>query len=70
MAKSPHAIADITPAAGWVVLDCDPNALSQDIRLVCQNDDIEASGCSHFFEGSGPVHKYVRLPESVSLAVT
>ncbi|KAJ8691282.1 hypothetical protein PTI98_010871 [Pleurotus ostreatus] len=66
MAKSPHAIADITPAAGWVVLDCDPNALSQDIRLVCQNDDTEASGCSHFFEGSGPVHKYVRLPESCS----
>ncbi|KAF4589943.1 hypothetical protein EYR38_009238 [Pleurotus pulmonarius] len=66
MAKSPHAIADITPAAGWVVLDCDPNALSQDIRLVCQNDDTEASGCSHFFEGSGPMHKYVRLPESCS----
>ncbi|KDQ25430.1 hypothetical protein PLEOSDRAFT_1046128, partial [Pleurotus ostreatus PC15] len=49
---APLAITDITPAAGWVVLDCDANAASQEIRLV------------HLFEGDGPVHKYVRLPES------
>ncbi|KAJ8482939.1 hypothetical protein ONZ45_g14772 [Pleurotus djamor] len=66
-AKSPYAIADITPAAGWVVLDCDPNALEQEIRLVCKSDDAEGAGCNHFFDGGhGPVDKYVRLPESVS----
>ncbi|KAJ8454127.1 hypothetical protein ONZ45_g19426 [Pleurotus djamor] len=66
-AKSPHAIADITPAAGWVVLDCDPNALQQEIRLVCKSDDAEGAGCNHFFDGGhGPVNKYLRLPESCS----
>ncbi|KAF7422513.1 hypothetical protein PC9H_010669 [Pleurotus ostreatus] len=55
------AITDITPAAGWIVLDCDPHALSQEIRLVCKGDD-EAS-CGHLFE-HGPEHKVVRLPES------
>lgn len=39
------AITDITPAAGWVVLDCDANAVSQEIRLVCNSDDAEAVGC-------------------------
>ncbi|KAJ8691443.1 hypothetical protein PTI98_011014 [Pleurotus ostreatus] len=64
--SKPHAIADITPAAGWVVLDCDPHALSQDIRLVCKGDDAEGSGCAHLFGGAGPVDKHVRLPESCS----
>ncbi|KAJ8691189.1 hypothetical protein PTI98_010783 [Pleurotus ostreatus] len=64
MVGAPLAITDITPAAGWVVLDCDANAASQEIRLVCNSDDAEAAGCSHLFEGDGPVHKYVRLPES------
>ncbi|KAL4259660.1 hypothetical protein AB1N83_008570 [Pleurotus pulmonarius] len=64
MVGAPHAITDITPAAGWVVLDCDANAKSQEIRLVCNSDDAESAGCSHLFEGDGPVHKYVRLPES------
>ncbi|KAL4264541.1 hypothetical protein AB1N83_005050 [Pleurotus pulmonarius] len=64
MVGAPVAITDITPAAGWVVLDCDANAVSQEIRLVCNSDDAEAAGCSHLFEGEGPVHKYVRLPES------
>ncbi|KAJ8519007.1 hypothetical protein ONZ45_g3992 [Pleurotus djamor] len=66
MAGSPNALTDITPAAGWVILECDPNALAQDIRLVCNSHDAEAAGCAHFFSGDGPVHKYVRLPESCS----
>lgn len=64
--SNPHAMADITPAAGWVVLDCDPHALVQDIRLVCKGDDAEGAGCNHLFNGVDPVDKYVRLPESVS----
>ncbi|KAF9493523.1 hypothetical protein BDN71DRAFT_1450204 [Pleurotus eryngii] len=66
IAGSPHAITDITPAAGWVVLDCDPNRLDQEIRLVCNSHDMEEAGCAHFFEGGGPVDKYARLPESCS----
>ncbi|KAG9227286.1 hypothetical protein PTI98_010767 [Pleurotus ostreatus] len=61
---APHAISDITPAAGWVILDCDANSMAQDIRLVCNSDDAEAAGCSHLFDSAGPVHKYVRLPEN------
>ncbi|KAJ8515528.1 hypothetical protein ONZ45_g7073 [Pleurotus djamor] len=59
---SPKTITDITPAAGWVILDCDPNVLAQDIRLVCQSDDEE--GCQHIFSHDGPMNKIVRLPES------
>lgn len=49
-----------------MVLDCDPNRLEQEIRLVCNSHDMEEAGCAHFFEGGGPEHKYARLPESVS----
>ncbi|KDQ24511.1 hypothetical protein PLEOSDRAFT_161451 [Pleurotus ostreatus PC15] len=60
---STKSISDITPAAGWVILDCDPNLLDQEIRLVCETDD-EDSGCNHVFDHHGPVGKIVRLPES------
>ncbi|KAF7439850.1 hypothetical protein PC9H_000187 [Pleurotus ostreatus] len=59
---SPKGMTDITPAAGWVILDCDPNALDQTIRLVCMNEDEEA--CGHLFAHGGPQDKVVRLPES------
>ncbi|KDQ25329.1 hypothetical protein PLEOSDRAFT_169388 [Pleurotus ostreatus PC15] len=61
---APHMMADITPAAGWVVLDCDANALEQDIRLVCANDETESENCAHLFAQGGPVNKVLRLPES------
>ncbi|KAF9496506.1 hypothetical protein BDN71DRAFT_1357912, partial [Pleurotus eryngii] len=61
---NPHAITDITPAAGWVVLDCDPHALVKDIRLVCKGDNTEGPGCNHLFNGRDPVDKYVQLPKS------
>ncbi|KAL4269345.1 hypothetical protein AB1N83_001910 [Pleurotus pulmonarius] len=59
---SPKGMTDITPAAGWVILDCDPNALEQTIRLVCMNEDEEA--CGHLYAHGGPQDKVVRLPES------
>ncbi|KAJ8520870.1 hypothetical protein ONZ45_g2405 [Pleurotus djamor] len=58
----PKSITDITPAAGWVILDCDPHTLEQDIRLVCQSHD--ESGCEHMFSYHGPEDKLVRLPDS------
>ncbi|KAJ8693340.1 hypothetical protein PTI98_008344 [Pleurotus ostreatus] len=65
-AANPYAIADITPAAGWVVLDCDPQAVVQEIRLVCMGGDTEGAGCDHLTSGAGPLDKYVRLPENCS----
>ncbi|KAF9488995.1 hypothetical protein BDN71DRAFT_368480 [Pleurotus eryngii] len=61
---SPRAITDVTPAAGWVILDCDPHSLDQENRLVCASDDTDASGCNHIFDHGGPEDKLVRLPES------
>ena len=55
------AISDITPAAGWQILSCDPNGMDQDIRLVCMHDD---ASCDHLLEG-GAENTIVRLPESV-----
>lgn len=60
---SSSAISDITPAAGWTILDCDPNAVSQEIRLVCTGDE---ETCNHIYQG-GCKSTLVRLPESVRL---
>lgn len=58
---STDAITDITAAGGWTILNCEPDALVQDIRLVCQDGEA----CSHFWASIGPVGKIVRLPEDV-----
>ncbi|KAL0948978.1 hypothetical protein HGRIS_009078 [Hohenbuehelia grisea] len=63
---SPQTLTDITPAAGWVVLDCHANGLEQEIRLVCKSE--EEAGCQHLFAHDGPLNKIVRLPESCSRA--
>ncbi|KAF7329620.1 hypothetical protein MKEN_00225000 [Mycena kentingensis (nom. inval.)] len=57
------AIGDITEAAGWHILGCDPDALEQDIRLVCKGGAY-AGMCGHLFDGHGAVDTIVRLPES------
>lgn len=57
---SSSAISDITPAAGWTILDCDPNAISQEIRLVCTGDE---ETCNHIYQG-GCQSTLVRLPEN------
>ncbi|KNZ76532.1 hypothetical protein J132_09954 [Termitomyces sp. J132] len=63
---SRDAISDITVAAGWNIINCSCSSdeLAQDVRLVCNNDDPVAAGCSHLYEGSGAEGKIVRLPES------
>ncbi|KAJ7112059.1 hypothetical protein C8R43DRAFT_1078954 [Mycena crocata] len=60
---SEDVISDITAAADWQILGCDPNALSQNIRLVCMNDDPN-SLCGHLYQNSGAVNKIVRLPRN------
>ncbi|KAJ7101832.1 hypothetical protein C8R43DRAFT_1081367 [Mycena crocata] len=61
---SENAITDITKAAGWQILGCDPSALAQDIRLVCMDDPADPnSKCAHLYQNSGAVNKIVRLPE-------
>ncbi|KAJ7929628.1 hypothetical protein B0H13DRAFT_2539771 [Mycena leptocephala] len=60
---SQNSLTDITTAADWEILDCDPNALSQDIRLVCKNDAAD-SKCNHLYQNIGAVNKLVRLPEN------
>ncbi|KAL4263440.1 hypothetical protein AB1N83_008684 [Pleurotus pulmonarius] len=62
IAGFPKSITDITPVTGWIVLDCDPHSLEQEIRLVCQPDDDTA--CNHVFDHWGPEDKIVQLPES------
>ncbi|KAH9954479.1 hypothetical protein BC827DRAFT_1272621 [Russula dissimulans] len=57
---SPNVISDITVAAGWHIMSCDPTATIQAIQLVCQNSNL---GCDHLFQGSG-VNTIVRLPEN------
>ncbi|KAF7292168.1 hypothetical protein MIND_01243900 [Mycena indigotica] len=56
------AISDITTAADWEILGCDPTALSQSIRLVCKSADSKK--CDHLYDANGAVGKIVRLPEN------
>ncbi|KAI0037499.1 hypothetical protein FA95DRAFT_94316 [Auriscalpium vulgare] len=57
---SSGAISDITHAAGWTILDCNPHIMDQDIRMVCHNP---AGQCGHLLE-NGAEGKIVRLPEN------
>ncbi|KAJ3547983.1 hypothetical protein NM688_g5348 [Phlebia brevispora] len=57
---STNAISDLTPAAGWTIIECDVNATAQDIRAVCTGDN---STCSHLYN-NGAINTIVRLPES------
>ncbi|KAJ7438098.1 hypothetical protein B0H11DRAFT_2254861 [Mycena galericulata] len=63
---SQDGITDITTAADWQILSCDPTALSQDIRLVCMSDAADAK-CSNLYQNTGAVNKIVRLPENPAL---
>ncbi|KLO17807.1 hypothetical protein SCHPADRAFT_151790 [Schizopora paradoxa] len=57
---SSTSISDITPAAGWEILNCTTSTNSQTIQLVCTD---ETKGCSHLFQ-KGAQHTVVRLPEN------
>ncbi|KAH8112934.1 hypothetical protein DFH11DRAFT_1604755 [Phellopilus nigrolimitatus] len=66
---SPYAISDITPAAGWEIIECavatdEPASGSGshqiDVRLVCSGDP---TGCAHLYE-HGAESTLVRLPEN------
>lgn len=59
---STSAISDITPAAGWTIVDCDPQGHNQTIRAYCSGDNND---CSHLYQNDA-VGTVVRLPENVS----
>ncbi|KAK0473466.1 hypothetical protein IW261DRAFT_1342652 [Armillaria novae-zelandiae] len=63
---SVDALSDITPAAGWEILDCSPDELEQEIRLVCSHNSTDSANCDHLYQNDGPVGKIVRLPENAS----
>ncbi|KAI0087808.1 hypothetical protein BDY19DRAFT_1042228 [Irpex rosettiformis] len=53
------AIADLTPAAGWQILNCNATDGAQDIRAICTGSDND---CGHLYQ-NGAVGTVVRLPE-------
>ncbi|KAJ7246984.1 hypothetical protein C8J57DRAFT_1359761 [Mycena rebaudengoi] len=56
------AIADLTKASGWTIMDCDANTMAQDIRIVCTG---EAEQCDTLFQGpTGATDTIVRLPQN------
>ncbi|KLO16502.1 hypothetical protein SCHPADRAFT_937851 [Schizopora paradoxa] len=55
---SSSSISDITPAAGWRILNCTANTNTQTVKLICVDD---SKGCGHLFQG-GAEHTVVRLP--------
>ncbi|KAJ7779695.1 hypothetical protein B0H16DRAFT_1300149 [Mycena metata] len=57
---SQTAIGDVTEAAGWKILGCSPDELTQDIRLVCMGGSL----CEHLSSGHGAADTIVRLPEN------
>jgi hypothetical protein len=59
---SHRSVSDISKAGGWTILNCDPHAMEQDVRLVCHSSD-----CNHLFNGHGAIDTLVRLPENVSI---
>ncbi|KAK0186726.1 hypothetical protein F5146DRAFT_141908 [Armillaria mellea] len=61
---SADVLSDITPAAGWEILDCSPDGLEQEIRLVCLHNSTDSANCDHLYQNDGPVGKIVRLPEN------
>jgi hypothetical protein len=63
---SPKVFSDVTPASGWILLDCDSTIADQDIRLLCINANYDEAGCSHVMQ-EGVDGTVVRLPETVRL---
>ncbi|KAI0757750.1 hypothetical protein C8Q80DRAFT_1091869 [Daedaleopsis nitida] len=57
---SQTGISDLTIAAGWQILDCDPASAEQEIRLVCVDVD---KGCDHVTQ-NGAEGTVVRVPNS------
>ena len=57
------SISDLTPSAGWTILDCNSSATAQDIRLVCHDP---SKGCDHLYL-NGANNTVVKLPDGVRI---
>lgn len=60
-----NALSDITTAAGYEIVQCEPHLTTQVVELVCMHEDPSQVGCDHLDVG-GAIGKVVRLPEDVS----
>ncbi|CCA68979.1 hypothetical protein PIIN_02839 [Serendipita indica DSM 11827] len=59
--ENPSSLSDITAAAGWDIIECDPDSVGpQDVRLVCTD---RSKNCDQLFEG-GEENTIVKLPDS------
>ncbi|KLO10486.1 hypothetical protein SCHPADRAFT_517251 [Schizopora paradoxa] len=56
---STNSISDITPAAGWSILNCTSSTNTQTIQIVCTDESL---GCGHLFQ-QGAENTIVRLPQ-------
>jgi len=56
---SPYSVSDITPAAGWHIINCTSSTNAQTINVVCMDSSM---GCSHLFQ-KGAQNTVIRLPE-------
>ncbi|KAF8511372.1 hypothetical protein JB92DRAFT_3118098 [Gautieria morchelliformis] len=61
-----QVLSDITPAAGWQVMGCDPNwsSGSHDIRMVCTGTPAQMTQCNHLYDNGGAEETVVRLPQN------
>jgi hypothetical protein len=62
-----NAISDLTPAGGYILLDCHPTSSLQTIRAICVMNSTAGTTCSHITQ-NGAADTVVRLPDNVRLA--
>ena len=61
---SRSALSDLSPVAGWSIIDCHPEKMAQEIRAICTGTDEQ---CDHLYQ-NGVIGTIVRLPEEVSFS--
>ncbi|KAF8487984.1 hypothetical protein JB92DRAFT_2798848 [Gautieria morchelliformis] len=61
-----QVLSDITPAAGWQIIGCNPDwaSGSHDIRMVCTGTPEQIAHCNHLYDHGGAEETVVRLPEN------
>ena len=67
--RTHEIIIDLTEAAGWQLLDCDPNWSdgAHNVRMVCTGTPEQIAHCQHVYEHRGAENTVVRLPDNVCI---